>query len=429
MSDQPIRFDYAELAKPDRTHARLYTDPDIFAEEMEKIFRHSWVYVAHESEIPKPGDYLTTYIGLIPVIVTRDEAGKVHVLVNRCMHRGATVCPYEKGAANAFTCPYHGWEYALDGRLNAVGLPKGYNPGEIDKGNLGLREAAKVGSYRGIIFAVLDEVPDISLEEKLGPALPILDAYMDLSPTGEIEVGRSGVYKHAYHGNWKIQVEGSVEGYHPVFTHQSAFETIGRTMGINPKSSFTGSGKTGLLGRDLGHGNNILEVYKYTDEQVSQRYPQAYIDLLKDAHGEKRAMAALRTRFNLVIFPNLAILEYQFRVTRPVQVDLSEVRIYHTMLKGLPEEFSALNLRRVREHEFFYGPAAFGGPDDYVAFERIQQGLVADEEAPWVLLNRGYTTEQVDAEGCRYGDLTQETQQRAPYYEYRRLMARSLEAV
>jgi hypothetical protein len=98
------------------------------------------------------------------------------------------------------------------------------------------------------------------------------------------------------------------------------------------------------------------------------------------------------------------------------------VRIYHTMLKDAPAD---INLKRVREHEFFYGPASFGGPDDYAAFDRIQEGFRAPM-VPWVHLNRGYLSEQTDAQGHRVGDLTQETQQRAPYYEYRRLMAREV---
>ena len=154
--------DYADLARVDRTHVSLYTDPEVFHDELERIFYRSWVYVAHDSEIPNPGDYKTTYIGLVPVIATRDAAGKVHVLVNRCTHRGATVCPTEKGNAGSFVCPYHGWEFAPDGRLVSVGLPKGYNEVELDLPRLGLREAAKVDSYRGIIFASLLEVPDIT---------------------------------------------------------------------------------------------------------------------------------------------------------------------------------------------------------------------------------------------------------------------------
>ena len=407
--------DYTELARQDRVHVSLYSDPEVFEDEMQRIFYRSWVYVAHDSEIPDPGDFKTTFIGLIPVIVCRDEQMKIHVFINRCMHRGATVCTWEKGNTGTFQCPYHAWEYGLDGALKAVGMPRGYNDGEVDFASHGLVEAAKVDSYRGIIFASLLESPDISLDEKLGGAKKYIDLYTDLSPTSRLKVGHTGVYKHPYDGNWKIQVEGSVEGYHAPFTHATAFEVMNRKMGGLLKDYE----KSGLLGLDVGHGNNVLQVYDLPDAVVEQRWDKEYRELLIDAHGYKQAMDAMRSRFNMVIFPNFAILEYQFRVIRPITPTRTEVRIYHTALEDVPRH---INTRRVREHEFFYGPSSFGGPDDYAIFNRIQEGYKAGN-IPWVLLNRGVTTERVDDQGVRIGDLTQETQQRAPYYEYRRLMA------
>jgi phenylpropionate dioxygenase-like ring-hydroxylating dioxygenase large terminal subunit len=86
-------IDIDELVQPERgrVNMRVYVDEDIFREELRRIFYTTWVYVAHESELRQPGDYKTTYIGLVPVIVSRDAGGTVHVLVNRCSHRGATV--------------------------------------------------------------------------------------------------------------------------------------------------------------------------------------------------------------------------------------------------------------------------------------------------------------------------------------------------
>ena len=152
---------------------------------------------------------------------------------------------------------------------------------------------------------------------------------------------------------------------------------------------------------------------------MHKRWGPEFIDLLTQAHGRERAMEVLRSRFNMVLFPNFAILEYQFRVIRPISPEHTEVRLYHTTLKGVPQ---AINTRRVREHEFFYGPASFGGPDDYVVFDRMGAGYHAGM-APWVYLNRGNLSETADDQGRRIGGHTQETQQRAPYYEYRRLMA------
>ena len=400
------------LSQPEANHIRLYSDPEMFEMEMEKIFYSTWVYIGHESEIPKAGDFKTTFIGRVPVLLTRDDDNDIHVLLNRCTHRGATVCPNEQGNARQFVCAYHAWTFDLDGSLNAVGLPSGYNEGEIDYDSLSLQKVAKWGSYRGFIFATLAESAR-SFDDHIGKAKKYIDYYCDLSPTGEITVGTTGIYKQKYEGNWKIQLEGSVEGYHVWHTHKNAIDVMAREVPLMKDYP-----RLPVKAYDLGYGHNIIENYTLTDEQVSQRWPADFVESLVQAHGRERAMDALKHRFNLVIFPNFALLEYHVRVIRPMAVDRTEVRTYHTSLVGAPVE---MNQRRVRDHEFFYGPAGFGGPDDYVVFDRIQQGYDA-WGSPWVLFNRGYKSEQIDETGVRSGAHTQETQQRAPYYEYRRLM-------
>ncbi len=403
---------WAAPSLPEANHRTLYTEPQIFSEELEKIFYRTWVYVGHESEIPRTGDFKTTFIGEVPVIMSRAQDNKVHVFINRCMHRGATVCAREKGNTDLFVCPYHAWAFRLDGKLDGVGLPRGYAESEVDYEGQSLTPVAQLGAYRGFVFASLaDGVRP--LEEHLDRAKQYIDYYCDLAPAGEITVGTTGIYKQIYAGNWKIQLEGSVEGYHVWHTHKTAVDVMQRQVPIMkdypvlPMRAF-----------DLGFGHNIIENYTLTEEQVYGRWPVEFIDALISAHGERRAMDALRHRFNLVLFPNMALLEYHVRVIRPIRVDRTEVRTYHTALVGAPRE---MNLRRVREHEFFYGPAGFGGPDDMAIFDRIQEGYKA-WNAEWVMFNRGYTTEAVDAQGVRSGHHTQETQQRAPYYEYRRLM-------
>jgi len=95
----------ADLVRPDRVHRLVYTDPDIFADEMAKVFGRGWTYVAHESEIPSPNDFRTGHLGLRPVIVARDARGSINVLFNRCTHRAATVCRLEQGNAKSFQFP------------------------------------------------------------------------------------------------------------------------------------------------------------------------------------------------------------------------------------------------------------------------------------------------------------------------------------
>jgi len=108
-------IDYDALIKEDRVHGSIYTSPEIFEEELEKIFHRQWVYVGHTSEIPQPGDYRVTWIGRQSVIMARDEDSEVRLLMNRCRHRATAVCQYERGNASFFRCGYHDWTYSNTG--------------------------------------------------------------------------------------------------------------------------------------------------------------------------------------------------------------------------------------------------------------------------------------------------------------------------
>jgi phenylpropionate dioxygenase-like ring-hydroxylating dioxygenase large terminal subunit len=149
----PAVIDYKTLVQDDRIHASLYTDPRIFADEMDRIFHAGWVFVGHDSEIPRPGDYVTRPIGREPVIMVRGKHGGIAVLVNRCMHRGTMLCPADRGSVRTFACPYHGWTYDLSGDLLGVPYPGGY--ASFDKSAHGLMRAPRLASYRGFVFASL----------------------------------------------------------------------------------------------------------------------------------------------------------------------------------------------------------------------------------------------------------------------------------
>lgn len=412
LAGQPHR--YHELSTPEKNHLSLYTKPEILDAELKRIFYTTWVYVGHDSEIPSPGDYKSTYIGQIPVLMTRDQQGQVHVVINRCMHRGLTVCPEEYGNSRYLVCPYHGWTYSHDGALVETGAPEGYSEGEIDKVAMGLMPVPRVESYRGFVFASLSK-QGRSLDEHLGRAKPHLDNYVDRSPLGTITASKSGLYKYTYDGNWKIQLEGSVEGYHVAFTHQTFLQIA---MKKNPDiiKHFKNPDMRGI---DLGNGHNIIEVMRLPPELVRQMYPEDFRQQITERVGEDVMYDILGTTKNLVIFPNVALLEHQIRVIRPLAVNKTLVETHHTLLDGAPQQ---VNEQRIRGHEKFYGPAGFGGPDDIEMFNRMQEGYKA-EMIEWIYLNRGLSIETTNEHGERIGKPDHETVQRATYYEWRKLMA------
>ena len=99
----------------------IFVDEEIYHEEQEQIFARVWLFVGHESQVQKPGDYFISCMGEESVILCRDREDQIHVFLNSCRHRGMKVCRYDEGNTPIFTCPYHGWSYATDGKL--VGVP------------------------------------------------------------------------------------------------------------------------------------------------------------------------------------------------------------------------------------------------------------------------------------------------------------------
>src|SRR5215813_15506646 len=145
------RYDWDELVQEDRVHRLIYTDPAIFEAEMTQIFGAVWVYVGHESQIAGNDDFITTRLGLRPIILLRDSQGVIRALFNRCAHRGTTLCRKDRGSARTFTCPYYGWSYLNSGKLRGVPWPDGYAEKLVRDPKFNLAQVPRVESYRGFI--------------------------------------------------------------------------------------------------------------------------------------------------------------------------------------------------------------------------------------------------------------------------------------
>jgi phenylpropionate dioxygenase-like ring-hydroxylating dioxygenase large terminal subunit len=414
LPQQRLDIDYHELVRDDRVHSRLYTDPLIFEDELEKIFYGGWVYVGHASEVPEPGDYCLKWIGRQSLILCRDEDGQLHLFMNRCRHRGNTVCQWERGNANYFRCAYHGWTYRNTGEL--VGVPYRDRYPSLELRELGLAAVPFVGSYRGFIFASLRD-PGQPLEDYLGPAvLREIDNFCDLSPLGQIEV-RAGVQKSSYRGNWKMQAENVVDGYHVAFVHQSFFDLhkVRHPSESNPVNSLLNA-----TSYDLGNGHAKLLPVSILSGLRHEPWFADYVRSLETAYGQERARELVeRGETHMLVFPNMAILQSQIRVIYPRAVDHTEVHYYVVRWKGMPQPMTERLLRR---HEEFFGPAGFGSPDDVEMFERSQIGLAAAVE-PWLILTRGQGAERRDEQGVLVGRYDDEVTQRAFWRRYREVMS------
>ena len=379
------------LVRDDGVHRRVYTDPEIFEMEMKSIFTRTWVYVAHESEVAQGGDYKTTWIGRQPVIVTRNsDDGQIYVLNNSCRHRAALVCYEERGNSNYFRCVYHGWTYSNRGDLTGVTFRDGYGA-DFDYAKRGLIPVAKVGNYRGFIFASMSEdVP--SIEDYLGYAREYIDWLVAQAPGG-LEI-KAGIVRHRVNSNWKLPMENTIDNFHFDTVHHSVQEVYRKRTG---KPFYTRGAEATSFSFENGHGG------------FDFRGPGTPIGV------------GGASQWNLVIFPNLALSGVEIRVFRPISVDKAEYWRYPITLNGAPQE---LNEQRLRMHERVFSPAGFVSPDDVEILDwHLQHGGLQSEANEWLLLGRGMNRQTVDERGVRWADVTDEVQLRGFYRQWKKMMA------
>ena len=403
-----MTVDYEHLVRDDRVHNSLYVDPAIFDAEMTKIFANTWVWVAHASEIPGPGSFKMSHVGLQPVIVTRGNDGLVHVLLNRCRHRAGSVCEERRGKTSVFVCRYHGWSYDITGKLRGVPHSAGYDA-DFDKSDYPL-VSLRVEEYAGLISATFRN--DIQpLDEYLGRAKPWIDLFMKQGAGFGVKV--AGTQRFRFRGNWKIQLENTTDAYHFPIVHRSFLTSLDDET----EDQFDILKQGGWV-EELGNGHsvmvmmpNLVDLEANLDAPIPERFQALADELAKDHPPEtvRRIVRAVGgTGFNINLFPNVACSMAFFRVLRPVAVDETEISHIAIAMDGGP---AAANRARLRLHEHFQGPMGFGTPDDAEGWERVQRGAAAGSDL-WIMLNRG-----------KPHDVSAETGMRAAYQMWKRMMA------
>ena len=178
----------------------IFTDEAIWQLEQERIFAKSWLFLAHASEIPQPGDYVTRQLSNDPVLVVRGEDGAVRAFHNSCPHRGTQLCRADAGNAKTFRCPYHGWVFGLEGELKQAAYPPEIAAliGEVGDD---LIRMAKVAEYAGLIFGTWDPGAP-SLDDYLGDSRFYIDLFANRSPAGMEVLGPP--QRWVYGANWKL---------------------------------------------------------------------------------------------------------------------------------------------------------------------------------------------------------------------------------
>ncbi len=384
------------LVRADEVHRSVYTDPDIFKLEMKRIFGRAWLYLAHESEISQPGDYVVRHMGTQAVILTRGKSGTIETIFNRCSHRGATLCAFEKGSApHGHQCPYHGWTFNADGTLRFVSNASNYD-GVLDEADYAISQV-RTETYRGFIFGNLAGEAASALEEFLGHMKSTIDDLVDRSPTGQIEVGKYQL-RHYYRANWKMTFENLNDTIHPGFAHSASvisakavMAEVGRDNIVPTVGMMLANGKPIQFFQDLDMittpgGHSYIGGHMGAD--YTPDTADAYTRSLIDYHGEAKAKEVLSVdRHLMLLYPSsFWHARYQtIRIMRPVRHDLTEMIGFTFKLVGAPDE------AHVNAIEYCTGANSAASPviaDDLEIYERCLLGNEYDSRE-WVPMSRG----------------------------------------
>ncbi|MGQ0803500.1 MAG: aromatic ring-hydroxylating oxygenase subunit alpha [Actinomycetota bacterium] len=375
---QATRDDWkAEADSLTNVDRRFFVDDDLFTRELERVFARCWEFVAHESEVPEVGSYVTRTMGRDSVIVIRDDAGAVRVMLNSCTHRGTQLCKTPIGNASSFRCGYHGWTFNNNGDLFAVPrLSESYAP-TWKKSDHGLVQA-RVEVFHGLVFATWNhEGPD--LVAYLGDMAWYLEAMMSMAPGGFEVIAPP--QRYIQDANWKFPVENDGgDGYHLPVAHGTMFDLD--IFGTQ-------------AGNTAGHVVQTKEGHVLRRQYLRDEFPEppyfgypadTWATITKGLTAEQAAFVAKNTVIHGTVFPNSAFVVaafpttgdpgdeevsiYTWRVHRPLTPHTAEVVYWLFVARGMSDAWKRASYKtQVR----IFSGAAFFEADDYENFARIDR--------------------------------------------------------
>jgi p-cumate 2,3-dioxygenase subunit alpha len=357
-------------------HAAL-VDQEVFHSEMASIFSRCWLYVGHESEIPRPGDFRARDVGNRPVVFWHGHDGSRRVFYNSCRHRGALVCRVPEGNTRTMNCFYHAWTYGSTGALAGLPDEEGFGP-TFDRACMGLLSPARVESYRGFVFACFDPGV-VDLRTYLAGAVDYLDLVADQAEALEIV---PGAHEYAADANWKLFVENSLDGYHVMPVHTTYFEFLDNIYGSTRKTEVAGEAI------DLGNGHAAIRtrlpwarpVARWTPilgEQNRARVEATYAELVRK-HGPERAELIGGVDRIVLIFPNLLILDLMGIVVRKITpTSAGHTKITQWSLASAGED-AELRARRLEISSPSRAPVVSRHPTIWKRSRPVRQGTVRD---------------------------------------------------
>lgn len=364
-----------------RVPYKVFSDAEIYALEQERIYRGpTWNFLGLEAEIPKPGDYKSTFIGDTPVVMTRAEDGTLAAWVNRCAHRGAVVCRLPRGNALSHSCVYHQWSFGTKGNLqgvpfrrgqkDATGMPKDFDPKQHN-----LRQL-RVESYRGLVFATFSDTVE-ALEDYIGPQMrPYVDRVFHKPVT---YLGCTRQYSDS---NWKLYIENVKDPYHASLLH--LFHTTFNIFRVGMRARCLPDSKGGM--------HSVIFVMKNEEENAADYKSQGIRSYDEGFRLEDDSILALEKEYEEVatnqiqpIFPQLVIQQIHntlvCRQLLPKGPDHFEL-VFHFF--GYEDDTPEMRKLRIKQANLV-GPAGYISMEDTEATELVQRGTHRDSDKASVI--------------------------------------------
>jgi anthranilate 1,2-dioxygenase large subunit len=346
----------------------IYSDPDLYALEQERIFRgNTWNFLCLEAELPQPNTFRTSNLGDMSVVVTRDANGAIHAFENRCAHRGALLCLVPRGERKEFACVYHNWTYDLAGNLTGVAFRRGIGgKGGMSPEATPERHAPRklrIEVLAGLIFGTLGNDPP-SLETYLGPEI-----VRGIRRVMRAPVRLLGGYSQSLPSNWKLYMENTKDSYHASLLHM--FFTTFRLNRLSQKG--------GLVVNHNGAGHIS---YSMAADVAGSEYEQAKMRSAQDGYSlEAPELLQSVDEFGdgiglqiLAIFPGFVLQQIRnsLAVRRIVPQGLERSELVWTCF-GFTSDDARLNQLRLRQANLI-GPAGFISMEDGAATGFVQRG-------------------------------------------------------
>jgi phenylpropionate dioxygenase-like ring-hydroxylating dioxygenase large terminal subunit len=267
---------------------RYYTDPAVFAQELQGLLARTWQFAGHVSEIVNSGDYFTFEVAGESLFCIRGRDGDLRTFYNVCQHRAHQLVQ-GSGTTRVVVCPYHAWTYELDGKLR--GAPNIKAVEGLDRSTICLTEV-RTEVFNGFIFVNLD--PDAAPMDEWFPGVrEELQEYVpnigDLQPVEWIQIPEEC--------NWKVSVENYSECYHCALNHPTFATGVIKpeTYDIQPQPGYV-----------LRHTTECSGIEKMS-------YP---IDLASNEHAGEYRSWFLWPLFSFQVYPGNVLNTYHWRPDR-----------------------------------------------------------------------------------------------------------------